>query len=98
MTRASEQGRLSWALSWISAWLLQPSLVCFGFDCFGFVWFSSSPVWVWSHGLSCSWEGGILYKHWSWAQVYREIIARMQMLKGAPCFEIPKNQLLTLCV
>lgn len=29
--------------------------------------------------------------------MYRDIIARMQMLTGAPCFEIPKNQLLTLC-
>lgn len=29
--------------------------------------------------------------------MYRDIIARMQMLTGgAPCFEIPKNQLLTL--
>lgn len=69
-------------------------------DLIGLVWFGFilfSPVWFWSHGLNYSWEGRILYKHWSWAHVYRDIIARMQMLTGAPCFEIPKNQLLTLC-
>lgn len=73
-------------LAWIVAWFLLPPLVRLGIDWIGLFWFSL----VWFRGPWAGpfmWEGRLVYKHWS--------LARIQMLTGAPCFEIPKNQLLT---